>query len=224
MRLLLLAAASLAAASLTAMPVEAQTYLREWTPSEIQSLRQRGFELQPDGSATKTIPFESSRYAYPSSRIMGAAAAAAQPSRNPNPVPPIKVSDPRAAADPQPPTSYMAAGRHLPGPQGPAGPQGPPGRDGKPGEVTAEQIAAIVASVVREIKSDPSLKGEPGERGPQGPAGPQGPPAIIDPDEIVSQLPPIIVQLVDDAGNVLQERTVPLGGVLQLNHRPIQRE
>jgi len=60
----------------------------------------------------------------------------------------------------------------VPGPQGPAGPQGPPG---EPGRVDEQQIAALVASVVSQLKADPGMRGPAGERGPQGERGPAGP-------------------------------------------------
>lgn len=228
---MLAAAALLSIASIA----DAQIYRRSnFDPDEIARLKADGFVMQPDGSAIKTIPFESSPLAFRNSRIMGAAAAASLPNRNPNPVPPIAVGDPRQSGDPKAPGEYMAPSRPstpIRGPAGPAGPQGPKGEKGDKGdrgEVSEEQIAAIVANIVQQLRSDPALKGEKGDRGPAGPAGPQGPrgddgrDAIVDPDQLAAELPPIVVQLVDDDGNVLDERTVPLGGVLKLNHRPIR--
>jgi len=61
---------------------------------------------------------------------------------------------------------------------GPMGPPGPPGPKGEPGKVDAEQMAAIVSEITKNLASNPALKGEkgdpgdPGERGPEGPRGP----------------------------------------------------
>lgn len=74
----------------------------------------------------------------------------------------------------------------LQGPVGPPGPAGPPGPMGAPGEVTPDQVAAIVASVMLEIRSDPAMRGPEGPQGPPGPAGPAGRDAEVDYDRIVA--------------------------------------
>ncbi len=65
-----------------------------------------------------------------------------------------------------------------PGPAGPPGPQGPKGDTGEvgpAGQVSEQQIAALVASVVGQLKADPGMRGPQGERGLAGPVGPPGP-------------------------------------------------
>lgn len=99
------------------------------------------------------------------------------------------------------------------GERGPPGPTGPAGPQGSPGEVTDDQLAEIVARVVRELKQAPELRGE---------QGPPGKDASVDMDllvqQVIANLPPITVRTVDDAGSVKDSVDVRLGGTLNLEH------
>lgn len=76
------------------------------------------------------------------------------------------------------------------GAAGPCGPAGPKGDAGPAGEITSEQLAAITAAILSQMKADPAFRG---------PTGPSGNDASINVDEltnsILARLPPIEVRV-----------------------------
>lgn len=102
------------------------------------------------------------------------------------------------------------------GPMGQTGPAGLDGVDGK--DVTPEQLASIVSAITDQLEKNPAFKGQKGDDGETGPAGPGITPeqlAQIKAD-IISDLPPISLALVDSSGKELDRDTVKLGGTLRL--------
>lgn len=77
-------------------------------------------------------------------------------------------------------------------------------------------------------------RGKPGEQGPAGapgapgPQGPPGQPASINVEALAAAirdtLPPITVNSVDSRGRVMDTVTVPLGGTLNIHHKPIPKQ
>ena len=63
--------------------------------------------------------------------------------------------------------------------------------------------------------------------GRTGPQGPKGDPGTVDVNAIAraisSTLPPIMVNSIDSKGNVLDSVEVPLGGTLNINHKPVAK-
>ena len=72
-------------------------------------------------------------------------------------------------------------------------------------------------------------KGEPGPQGPLGATGPQGPPGMVDLAEVRAAVEQamagqgITVRTIDQDGNVMDSEFIPLGGVLNIQHKPIVR-
>ena len=68
-------------------------------------------------------------------------------------------------------------------------------------------------------------RGKPGE---QGPAGAPGQPATINVESLAAAirdtLPPITVNAVDEQGRVMDTVQVPLGGILNIHHKPIPKQ
>lgn len=81
-----------------------------------------------------------------------------------------------------------------PGPTGPPGPAGPPGKDG-----------------------------EPGLPGPAGPAGTSSIDTLALAEAIQAALPGITVRNIGADGQVIDTEHIPLGGMLNLHHKPITR-
>jgi hypothetical protein len=67
-------------------------------------------------------------------------------------------------------------------------------------------------------------EGPPGPQGLQGPQGDPGPPAQVDLDglaeQLIAQLPPVRIQLLDKSGKVIQEQSRPLGQPLRIRFVP----
>lgn len=109
-----------------------------------------------------------------------------------------------------PPENYTPqAGPQGPaGPPGERGPRGPKGDPGRDAEVTEQQLAAIAAAITQQLKNDPSLRGQDGRD------------AVLDMEQLTSDvaasLPPFTFVLRDEAGNVVDTDTVPIGGTLTL--------
>lgn len=151
---------------------------------------------------------------------MGGGSSAA-PARQPSPIPAII---PPSGAVPSADRAEFMGGR--PGATGPAGPKGDKGDKGEDGKTPSEdELARIIAAVVVQLKAE--LKGDKGDAGPAGPAGPAGAPgrdgrdASIDDvaiDDLIGRLPPITVRTINDAGQVVDEVKVRLGGDLNLHH------
>lgn len=106
--------------------------------------------------------------------------------------------------------------------------------------------AKIVDLVIERMKADPSLfvgpvgppgpagpaglPGAPGPEGPTGPAGSDGQDGISPTIDtlalaaaIQAALPGITVRTIDVAGKVLDTEQIPLGGTLNIHHRPLTR-
>lgn len=195
----------------------------------------RADDYATSGAWVKTLraPATSGRPAI----IMGGGSVNA-PARQPSPIPSIVPPSGEIPTADRPDYVSKAAvamsggGRAIPGPTGPQGPKGDKGDPGADGKTPSEaELARIIAAVVVQLKSE--LKGDPGERGPAGPAGAPGRDgqdgrdgapgrdAVIDDaaiDELIQRLPPIRVRTVDDAGRVVDEVEVRLGGDLNLHH------
>lgn len=229
----LLAAATLFASLLATPAVNAQRF----SPFREAELAREGF-VRADDYATSGVWVKSIGSPATDGRpalIMGGGSVNA-PTRQPSPIPSIvppsgeiPTADRPDYASNNAAVAMSGGGRAIPGPQGPKGDKGDPGADGKtPSE---DELARIIAAVVVQLKSE--LKGDPGERGPAGPAGAPGRDgqdgrdgapgrdAVIDDvaiDELIQRLPPIRVRTVDDAGRVVDEVEVRLGGDLNLHH------
>lgn len=119
--------------------------------------------------------------------------AAGAPPTNTQPAPSVQIDYERVVALLLENTEFIAAVQ---------GPSGPPGAQGPAGE-----------------------RGPPGENGPRGERGEPGSPATIDTDALIvalkAQVPGITVRTVDSEGNVLDSEKIPLGGVLNIHHRPL---
>lgn len=99
-----------------------------------------------------------------------------------------------------------------------------PGGSVKP--VDLDAIAKAIAAALKDPEIKSQLKGDRGPIGPAGPRGPQGPPGdSVDVDAlaeaVIQRLPPIKFRKVNDKGEIEQEAVVPLGGILDINHRLI---
>jgi hypothetical protein len=88
-----------------------------------------------------------------------------------------------------------------------------------------EQLVRIEAALL-DLQSRPAERGPQGEQGPQGeigPIGPQGPKGDKgDPAEPLNlaALPPMRVQIVSKDGKLLQEQSIPIGGLLKFRLVP----
>lgn len=135
--------------------------------------------------------------------------------------------------------AVLARIKAEPGPAGPPGPQGPAGPAGD-AEITQEHLDYVVAEILKQMNADPERF-----RGP--PGNPPDTSAIVDaviarlePISLLADdgaggltplgsarpgeqivLPPLHVRSVTDSGEVRDEVRVRIGGVLNLNHRPI---
>lgn len=124
-------------------------------------------------------------------------------------------------------------------------PQPIPVPDPQPEQVEID-YAKIVDLVIERIKADPSLfvgpvgppgptgpaglPGAPGPEGPTGPAGSDGQDGVSPTIDtlalaaaIQAALPGITVRTIDAAGKVLDTEQIPLGGTLNIHHRPLTR-
>jgi hypothetical protein len=86
------------------------------------------------------------------------------------------------------------------------GDRGEPGRDG--------------------VDGGPGRDGSDGERGPAGPPGKDGESPAIDvaalAAAIQASLPGITVQTINESGSVMDREDIPLGGTLNIHHKPIR--
>ena len=97
------------------------------------------------------------------------------------------------------------------------------------GTVTTLPAGSQATAVMRQDGSDYVIDlGIPrGSDGRTGPQGPQGPPGQVDVNRLAEairgSLPPIRVNSIDSAGKVLDSVDVPLGGTLNINHKPVAK-
>jgi hypothetical protein len=110
--------------------------------------------------------------------------------------------------------------RGPPGPPGEVGPQGPQGEVGPQAELGPNELAAMTIAIANQLKNDAEFVAK--TTGPRGPAGKD---ATIDvvaiAQAIESTLPPLRVQTINADGHVLDSESVPLGGTLNIHHRPV---
>jgi hypothetical protein len=81
--------------------------------------------------------------------------------------------------------------------------------------VTADQLAAVAAIILKRIQDDPKF------RGPIGSEGPPGTPGIIDDydqlaREVLSRLPPVVMQIHDADTGVIATQEKPLGEPIRI--------
>ena len=104
-------------------------------------------------------------------------------------------------------------------------------------QVDYDRITALLLQNAEFLAAVRGPTGSPGEQGPAGPPGPTGPvgptgprgepgaSATIDThalaEAIKAALPGITVRTVDAHGTVLDSETIPLGGTLNIHHRPL---
>ena len=126
-----------------------------------------------------------------------------------------RVTQPQLARGPQGPAGPQGAA----GPIGPIGQIGPAGPQGPPGTVSEEQLAAIVIAVANQLKYDvefqQSIKGDP---------GPAGEVDMARLELLVAQQlanTGITVRAIDESGKVRDSEYIPLGGTLNIQHKPI---
>jgi len=93
----------------------------------------------------------------------------------------------------------------LQGPTGPAGPEGLPGKagvdgkDGKDAQLTAEQMATMVAAILQNLKQDPTFVSElQGPPGPPGKDGEKGKDAQVTADQLATMSAAILKNLKND--------------------------
>lgn len=89
----------------------------------------------------------------------------------------------------------------LQGPIGPAGPEGLPGKNGKDAELTADQLATMVAAILQNLKQDPTFVSElQGPPGPTGKDGENGKDGQVTADQLATMSAAILKNLKTDDG------------------------
>lgn len=218
---LLLAVAVIAAMGMTLTDTKADGPSARFSAEREAQLELAGFRRADDYSISGAWVRSVGPGGRPALNMGGGSSAA--PSRQPSPIPSIV---PPSGDLPTADRADFMGGHSTPGATGPAGPAGPKGDKGDPGAdgktPSEAELARIISAVVIQLKGE--LKGDPGERGPAGPAGApgrDGRDAVVDEatvSDLIARLPPITVRTVNDAGQVVDEVKVHLGGDLNLHH------